>query len=83
MVPTDEDKQCMGQIHAAIIEEKIPNAHQRICCWHKVDRGYILKVKSKKKTDADVIFVDECKDWFYSFTTNRHCQKRNNAHPIF
>ena len=76
MVPTDEDKQCMGQVHTAIVEKIISNAHQRIHCWHKVDCGYILRMKTKKKTGVDGIFVEDCKDWFYSFTIDIDTAKK-------
>ena len=80
MVPTDEDKQCMGQVHVAIIEKVMPNAHQRIWCWHKVDCGYILKVKTKKKAGVDGIFVYNCKDWFYSSTIDIDLAEKETMH---
>ena len=80
---TDEDKQMYGQIDAAIKERIMPNAHHRLCCWHKVDRGYITKVKSMKKHYIDVVFVDTCRKWFYSFTLYIDSERKEAAHIKF
>ena len=77
---TDEDRQCVSQVDAAIVEKVLPNGRHRICCWHKVDRGYILKVRGKKKTTNDVMFVDDCRDWFYSFTTDIDTERKEIMH---
>jgi hypothetical protein len=50
IVPTDQDEQCIGQVNAAVTEKIILNANHRICCWHKVDRGFITKARRLKNT---------------------------------
>ena len=77
---TDEDRQCVSQLDAAIAEKILPNGRHRTCCWHKVDRGYILKVRLKKKTTNDALFIDNCRDWFYSFTTDINTEQKETMH---
>ena len=79
-IPTDQDEQCVGQVNAAIKERVIPNGNHRICCWHKVDRGYITKVRRLKRHGKDFIFVENCRDWFYSFTTDIDTEMKEEAH---
>ena len=80
---TNEDKQMYCQIDAAIKETIMPNTHHRLCCWYKVNRGYITKVKKIKIHYIDVVFVEACQNCFYSFKTDINSERKEAAHIKF
>jgi hypothetical protein len=64
---TDEDPQCYQQIGAAKQASALPKVHHRLCCWHKVNRNYILKARAHAVCDNDKQFTRVIEKWLYSF----------------
>jgi hypothetical protein len=65
---TDEDPKCHLQIGAAKQLGVLPNVTHRLCCWHKINRNYSLKSRSKTVTEKDTQFTRLVEKWLHSFT---------------
>jgi hypothetical protein len=76
---TDEDPKCYHQIAAAKQVGVLPKVVHRLCCWHKVNRNYTLKVRSKVVTVPDKQFTRIIEKWLYSFTNNTIETSEENA----
>ena len=65
---TDEDPKCYHQIGAAKQLKVLPKVVHRLCAWHKVNRNYTMKARSRAVTDTDKQFVRVVEKWLYSFS---------------
>jgi hypothetical protein len=67
---TDQDPRCYEQIGAARQLGVLPKVAHRLCCWHKVNRNYSLKARSRTVTEKDKQFTRVVEKWLYSFSKN-------------
>jgi len=65
---TDEDPKCYHQIAAARQLKVLPKVVHRLCAWHKVNRNYTTKARSRAITDTDKQFIHVVEKWLYSFS---------------
>ena len=83
---TDQGKELVHILSASVGPGKtFPNAINRLCAWHIVDRNYYMEaIKhmccSKSQSVIDQKFITDICDWMYSFCTDVESKEHEQAH---
>jgi hypothetical protein len=66
IVLTDEDNQELNQLAGAVAANIMPNMKNRLCAWHKIDRGFYLLIKKFIKGAINKEFVSMVIGFLYA-----------------